>query len=512
MNRTNKDFFKQLEETTLENEKLKNENRLLRGYKAEACSLREKMEELEISIDNRIAEAVAKAVTEAVAKATEPLLVKIEEQQKEILRLKSQIDKDSSNSSKPPSTNGFKKPANNRETSTKRQGGQPGHKGSRLNIPKNLDELKAAGKIEYRIIYDGVSEGEAYASDFEVNLKIIPEYIETRRAVGKPPQISYGQDFKALAVYLSVVGLIATKRLSDFFGEITYGLANVSKATLAKFLHSTAEKIDITPLIQDLLNGKVIHVDETPIKTTERPNDEKELEIARHSTFSAYIRTYSNGKTTVLTANPRKTEESGKRDNILTQFHGIISQDHESKFYNFGNAHATCGAHLSRELKGMAELNLLDWAEEFRVFFVGMNTHKNEDIEQGIKSCNPAILNYFEHQYDESLEKGVALLAEMKPKSFGYDELLRMTNRLAKYKDNYMLFIRDYTAPFTNNQAERDLRHCKTKQKISGCFRSWQGVLDYCKLRSFLGTAKKRSQNLVDSLKHLIFISFPAGQ
>ncbi|GHV39856.1 hypothetical protein FACS1894187_20290 [Synergistales bacterium] len=89
---------------------------------------------------------------------------------------------------------------------------------------------------------------------------------------------------------------------------------------------------------------------------------------------------------------------------------------------------------------------------------------------------------------------------------------MRMTNRLAKHKDDYMLFMRVYTAPFTNNQAERDLRHCKTKQKISGCFRSWQGILDYCNLRSFLDTAKKRGERLMDSLRSLISPGVPAGQ
>ncbi|MDR2504891.1 MAG: transposase [Oscillospiraceae bacterium] len=117
----------------------------------------------------------------------------------------------------------------------------------------------------------------------------------------------------------------------------------------------------------------------------------------------------------------------------------------------------------------------------------------------------------YELKYDELVRKGGAMLADMPPKSFGYDELMRMTNRLSKYKDNYMLFLRDYTAPFTNNLAERDLRHCKTKQKISGCYRSWQGVLDYCKLRSFLGTAKKRAVNLFDSLCVRAALPCPAG-
>jgi transposase len=269
---------------------------------------------------------------------------------------------------------------------------------------------------------------------------------------------------------------------------------------------------DLKPLIQDLLNGAVINADETPIKTTERPDGDDKLEVARHTTFNAYIRTYSNKRTTVLTANPRKTEESVKSDNILTRFHGIISRDHESKFYNFGDKHATCGAHLSRELKGMAELNLLDWAAEFRAFFVGMNARKSEDSANQINQRESVLLEEFEKRYDELVEKGTAFLAEMKPKSFGYEELRRVTSRLKKFKDSYMLFMRDYDAPFTNNQAERDLRHCKTKQKISGCFRSWQGVLDYCKLRSVLGTAKKRGQNLMDSLKLLAACPCPAGQ
>ena len=99
----------------------------------------------------------------------------------------------------------------------------------------------------------------------------------------------------------------------------------------------------------------------------------------------------------------------------------------------------------------------------------------------------------------------------MTPKSFGYDELRRMLNRLEKHKDNYLLFIRDYNAPFTNNQAERDFRHVKTKQKISGCFRSWQGVLDYCYIRSRLDTAKKRGENLFDNLFFLCSQPIPAG-
>jgi len=78
--------------------------------------------------------------------------------------------------------------------------------------------------------------------------------------------------------------------------------------------------------------------------------------MSSRTTFSAYIRTYSNKNTTVLIAAAHKTEGNVISDNILTQFFGIVSQDHEAKFYHFGSAHATCGAHLTRALKGLSEL------------------------------------------------------------------------------------------------------------------------------------------------------------
>ncbi|MFP3153271.1 transposase [Lachnospiraceae bacterium ZAX-1] len=118
------------------------------------------------------------------------------------------------------------------------------------------------------------------------------------------------------------------------------------------------------------------------------------------------------------------------------------------------------------------------------------------------------MLDQMEEQYDEFADQGKILLSTMEPKSFGSIVLKRM----AKYKGTYMLFMRKYTAPFTNNQAECDLWHCKTKQKISGCFRSWQGVLDDCNLRSLLDMAKKRDENLMDSLCSLISQNLPAGQ
>jgi transposase len=159
----------------------------------------------------------------------------------------------------------------------------------------------------------------------------------------------------------------------------------------------------------------------------------------------------------------------------------------------------------------MADLQMLEWANGVRMFFLEMNEHKLEDIREGKTSCGLDMLRLFEDKYDEYVTTGRLQLESMKPKSFGHDELRRMVNRLEKHKNNYLLFIRNYDAPFTNNQAERDLRHCKTRQKVSGCFRSWRGVWDYCNIRSLLSTAKKRGLNLFDSLTCLFINLAPAG-
>jgi transposase len=229
--------------------------------------------------------------------------------------------------------------------------------------------------------------------------------------------------------------------------------------------------------------------------------DDDTPEKAEGTTLAAYIRTYSNARTTLLTANARKDEAGVQHDNILTRFFGILSHDHESKFYNYGTKHASCGEHLSRELKGMNDLCMLPWAGQVRAFFLAMNRQKLRDRTEGKTTCDPPTLVQYEARYDGLVEEGAALLSQMRKKTLGYDELRRMVKRLKTYKDAYMLFMRDYEAPFTNNQAERDLRHCKTKQKVSGCYRSWQGLLDYCTIRSLTDTTRKRGGDVLAALR-----------
>ena len=140
-----------IDELERENRELKTVNRQLRHRVAE--------------LENTMKERIARAVEIAVAKAVTPLNAKIakleaiiEAKDREILRLKSHLDKNSGNSSKPPSSDGLKKTVlNSREPSFRRRGGQHGHKGHGIKLPENLDALVKQGRAKKAMVdhYNG---------------------------------------------------------------------------------------------------------------------------------------------------------------------------------------------------------------------------------------------------------------------------------------------------------------------------------------------------------------------
>ena len=504
----NKELIKQVEELTIQNERLTVENRRLRE---ENRGLRARLNNLETTMEARIEAAVKAAVKKATAPLKNELAqreAKIVKLECEIDRLKSQLNKNSDNSSKPPSQDGLKKIPNSREKSTRKNGGQPGHPGNYKKLPENLDELVEKG-LARRETIDHTGGSENYVSRHTIDINVTVVVTEHRYPEGSIPlehraPVIYGNNIKALVCLLSAEGFVAMERLSNFINELTYGAISLSDATIEKFMSDLSNKLDgeLEAIKADLLNGHVLHVDETPMDVAQKPDYSGEIPVMRrseHSSFTAYIRTHSNEHSTLYTVNPQKDAAGCERDGILPQYVGIISQDHESKFYNYGTAHATCGSHLLRELKGLFELQKIPWADDMRQFISNMNKHKNSDLAAGRDKCDPKILRFFEKGFDDLLASGRMALAELNEKELGQDELRKMINRLTKFKDCYLLFIRDYRAPFTNNLAERDLRPDKTKQKVSGCFRSWHGFQVFARIRSFFSSVKKRSGNLFNS-------------
>ena len=489
----NKSIIKQLEELTFENERLTSENKLL---KAENNRLFQTIKQLNDSINERISEAIEKACVPLYDRISH-LESENSRKDDEIRRLKGEINKDSSNSSKPSGMNGFKKVFNSRDKSDKKVGGQKGHKGTTLKVPKDIDILVEAGKVK-KCVIDLTNGAKKYVSKWKVDLEVKVVYTEYRYPCGTTPCLFYGENLKTLCVLLSNNGMVSESRLSDFFRELTDGLITVSEATIEKFNKEASLRVNIDGMKQDLLNGVVMHVDETLLRCVQLLEYDDVYRTSEGSSFDAIIRTHSNATTTLYTVNPHKDDRGIEKDELIPAFFGILSHDHDMKYYKYGIFHATCGSHLCRELKGLYELYGIYWADKFRNFYVGMNEYKKRTL-----ICEADKLLEFEVKYDKLVCAGYIVLNEMKCGSFIYEQFRPVLNRLRKYKDAYMLFIRNYEAPFTNNQAERDLRPCKTKQKVSGCFRSWAGIVCYAIIRSFLSTAHKRKQNLFSAVKEL---------
>ena len=517
-----KDMFKQLEEQaeqiehlTRVNTELREENKQLRK---ENTRLNQRLDVLEASLSARI----EKAAAEAVGRATRPLHMIIDEQKKiiarqsdEIVRLKKVIDRDSSNSSKPPSSDGYKKPiVNSRERSGKKPGGQRGHQGHSLKKPANWEELVEKGLAQDEI-RDYACGSREYRTRYTFDISPIQvKWIESRYLPGakelreQPQQVIYGENIKAFAVYL-MINHIPQERACELIRDITHNALSMSEGTYNNIIQQFSGRLgsEITVIKRDLLNGRVMHTDETAMRSTqweqvEAGKEGRRLVETEHTSALVYLRTHSNEKATLITVNRHKDMAGVDLDDILTRFHGILSHDHDRKYYHYGTEHATCGAHLERELKGLAEGYGIEWAQAFRGYLSEMNAYKKADIKAHVampEGCDPEQYLAFAKRYDELVEQGKTAM-EAERNRYARTELGKMLERLQKYKTEYLLFMKKYIAPFTNNLAERDLRPCKGKQKVSGCFRSWSGIVAYVRIRSFLSTIRKRGVSTFNAI------------
>ena len=85
-----------------------------------------------------------------------------------------------------------------------------------------------------------------------------------------------------------------------------------------------------------------------------------------------------------------------------------------------------------------------------------------------------------------------------------------LLERLRDYETDVLRFLDDPAIPFTNNQGERDIRMLKVQQKISGCFRSFEGARIFCRVRSLLSTARKQNLGASEVLTQLFTGREPA--
>ncbi|MBQ9219661.1 IS66 family transposase [Succinivibrio sp.] len=449
----------------------------------------------------------------------ERLTATITDLQENIKELRRQLNMDSHNSSKPPSSDGYKKPnkaRSLRKPTGRKPGGQNGHSGANMKVPHEPDEVKkhhpdkcmtcphfascaANGKVfecgEKRFIVEAVVTTKVIEHQ---SMKAVACPCGESKLKGEFPEevkayVQYGDTFRAMAGLLSTFGAVSTDRIQT----IIDGMFNVtlSEGTICSMVEKCGQKV--TPIVEKikelLIGSSVVNFDETGVRV---------------EGSTQWVHNSSNAKYTYLTVNKKRGQEGIEDNGVIQNIGGTAVHDCWGAYWKFKDIlHAVCCAHLLRELIANIENNPTHvWTERFKTLLITMKTAKEKAIEQGKTTLSENLIKVLGKEYDEIMayaEKECPPPDKIEPKKRGKKKKGKeraLIDRLIKLKDSVCLFIHNFLAPIDNNQAERDLRNVKTKANVSGCFRTKAGAQTYLKITSYLSTAKKHGINAFEAL------------
>ena len=429
-----------------------------------------------------------------------------------IAELERRLGLNSSNSSKPPSSDGPGKPArvsSLRQASGKKTGGQRGHKGETLrqtaapdivaeHVPPVCSGCGAA-------LTQDMSEGHATRQVFDLPEPQPLAVTEHRAHVcrcescgektrapfpeGVNAPVQYGARIAAFAVYLLHYQFLPEDRLAQLMSDL-FGVS-LSCATIAGMSRNCASRLaSFAELLRNLVAGaNVKHMDETGFRIGGKT---QWLHVACTALLTFY-------------------RVCAKRGSLLANVAGVAVHDHWKPYYTMtGVLHALCNAHHLRELKALIEIEKEDWARQMQMLLRRACHAANLARRRGIPP-KPRFIARIKRRYGSILAQGLAFheaqppLARTSgkgksrgpaPRRTGHNLLVRLELR----KEDVLRFLDDPNVPFTNNQAEGDLRMMKVKQKISGGFRSAAGAGDFAIIRSVISTARKQGWDILQTL------------
>ena len=423
--------------------------------------------------------------------------------------LERRLGLNSSNSGKPPSSDGFKKPSrvnNQREKTDRKAGGQVGHAGTTLrqvgtpdkvidHCPRVCAGCGGALSVEHAIghqkrqVFD-IPQPEIEITEHRAHSCWCPA-CGTETPAAFPAEVraaaQYGTTVEALVVYLQAWQLLPEDRLAELMGDV-FGV-ELATSTIAAMGHRKAQELAglAEQIEEQVKQAAVKHLDETGYRI-------------------AGVRQWLHVASTWLLTCYRT---SSKRGALLAGVRGIIVHDFWRPYLTMvGVTHALGTAHPLRELKALMDIAQAPWARALPRF-LRQACHAANLARAQQRSLSPRFLAWLSARYDRILAQGFAFHDSQPPLGAGLPKhrgrIRRRTGhnlllRLRDHKDATLRFLHDPTVPFTNNQAERDLRMMKVRQKISGGFRSDTGAQTFATLRTVLSTARKQGWNILATL------------
>jgi transposase len=449
------------------------------------------------------------ALVEAQARVIEELTARIAKQDKRIAELERRLGRNSRNSSQPPSADGPATPPSRatRRRSGRRLGKQPGAGGSALfqvGAPDEVidhvpDACTGCGADLSGVTGAGVVRRQAH--DIPAITPVVVEHRLHRRRCGcgktttaaAPAGVSaaavYGPNLRALAVYLLVFQHIPVARTATLIADLTG--ARPSTGWVSSVLTTVADVLgDVEKLIKVLIVlAHVIHVDETSSNIN---GTRWWLHVACTEKLTAYHLHRSRGRAAV-------TEFA-----VLPDYHGTVVHDALSVYDVYSHArHALCGAHLARELTAAAEAHPDQvWPQQALRALYGLNTAAHDARVQRLSAIPPDIAEPLLTSWRHALLVGLAEHRRVPGRR--QSKTRNLLERLHNRDSQVLLFARDLTVPFTNNQAERDVHPTKTQMKINGCHRSETTARAWLRVRGYISTVRKHGDNVLDALRDAI--------
>ena len=424
--------------------------------------------------------------------------------------LERMLKTNSTNSHKPPSTDFGK--SKNKNTSVlfprsgnKKQGGQPGHTGKTLEItstPDNQIYLRPSvcacgmslkdveGTIEEcRQVFD-VPTPKLVVTQFNRVACPCPEcgaYNTGTFPADVPAHVQYGSGLRALTVLLNNAYHLPLRKVRQLMLDLFGYDVNQSTVTSANEICYDNLKAAEASIRQAVTEAETSHFDETGI---EAANKRQWL----HTACTALL-------TYLFFSEHRGAMAMSSEEGVIADFNGWAVHDCYATYFTYDNCkHTLCGAHLLRELQAQIEEGR-KWATLMKDFLLEL--YQKSDFGKGVvDDFLPYCL-----RYDQICNLADAEEPKPAPKPEKSRGKIKQTkgrnllDRLVKHKSAVLAFAQYKEVPFTNNQAERDIRPTKTKQKVSNCFRTVAGAKIYARIQGFISTVRKQEQDVFDMLK-----------
>ena len=434
------------------------------------------------------------------------------------IRIKKLSSNNSTNSNMPSSfdINSHSKPvhvSNSRKKSTRSKGGQKGHKAHISKLKDNPDVIETyfvskapSGALPFKNEKGDILYYRTQEVDLNISTKVIENryYVADNAVLSLDKKImdkyainplSYSERFKAVTGYLLNVGNIPLDRLSKMINELTNNELSIKPSTIVKWnkeLSLKASKANEENL-NNILNNHLLFVDETGVKINGK---------------NYWFHVLTNNSGTYFIVSDKRGGEESETVRLLDGYTGYLHHDHFKSYYRITSCkHSECNAHCSRYLKSGYDFEGNETCVKLIKLLNKMLKRKHDLIDSGITSVSEEEYRKYESEYIKLLNKELnryekenkdrKIKAEYEP---GYIKLFR---RMLEYKDEHLLFFKEFDVEFTNNAAERQCRFLKGKKNVSKQFVSLEAARAYCTIASLIQTAKPKGENILTTFENI---------